>query len=212
MLEVHCLTVGVIEENTYCVVSPNGEALLFDPGAESERIIAWVQEHGWRPVAVLLTHCHLDHIGAVDAIRDAFHVEAYVHLNEANFLSDPTLNLSSLWEGGPIIQRPAEHEWHEMGQQRVGNFQFQVAFVPGHSPGHVVYIFHDDAFVIGGDVLFRRGIGRTDLPQGNYQQLMQGIKREILTLPYSYCVYPGHGESTTIANEVVQNPYLHSII
>ena len=208
MLEVHCLTVGALEENTYCVVSPNGDALLFDPGAEPDRIIKWIRTHGWRPMAVLLTHCHLDHIGAVDAIRDAFRIEAYVHPIEAAFLENPMLNLSGLWGGAPIVQRPAEQEWQEMGQQNIGDFQFQVAFVPGHSPGHVVYIFHDDAFVIGGDVLFKQGIGRTDLPQGSYQQLMRGIKDEILTLPHSYRVYPGHGALTTIADEVSHNPYL----
>ncbi|MCW6664452.1 MBL fold metallo-hydrolase [Aerococcaceae bacterium NML191219] len=207
MLKVHQLIVGAIEENTYAIVNEHQEALIVDPGADGDHIVAWIRQNGWQPTAIILTHAHLDHIGALDAVRDAFGIEAYMHPNEAEFIINPSLNLSGLWGGPPIIQRPVEHYWQEMGDQTLGNFTFRVAFVPGHSPGHVVYIFEKDGFIIGGDTIFKRGIGRTDLPQGNFLQLMQGIAREIISQPHHYAIFPGHGEATTIADEIANNPY-----
>ncbi|MDO4432538.1 MAG: MBL fold metallo-hydrolase [Aerococcaceae bacterium] len=207
MITVHRLVVGAIEENCYCLVNENKQALIIDPGNDSQRIKEWIIKNEWQPQAILLTHCHFDHIGAVDVMRDAFGIEAYVHPLERDFLTTPALNLSTLWGGGSVSQRPAEKEWHTLGEQRVGDFSFRVAFVPGHSPGHVMYIFDEDALVVSGDLVFKRSVGRTDLPQGDFAQLMQSIEREVLPLPHHYVLYTGHGDATTIAEELAHNPY-----
>lgn len=207
MLMVEKMVVGIASENTYAIVNEDKKALIIDPGAEAETLIDWIKSNGWQPQAVLLTHCHYDHIGALDAVREAFAIEAYVHPIEASFIIDSQKNLS-YFVGSAFMQRPAEHEWDSMGGKTVGDFEFKVAFVPGHSPGHVVYIFEDDGFVICGDTVFEQSIGRTDLPGGSQALLLTGIQKEILSLPENYRLFPGHGSSTTIAAEIKTNPYL----
>lgn len=211
LLKVEMMTVGPIQENTYVVINEaTNEALIVDPGEESERLVQWIKGNNWQPVAVLLTHCHSDHIGALDAVRAAFNIEAYVHEIERDFITDPNLNLSALQPFPNLSQRPAEHHWTEMGKKTIGPFEFEVRHVPGHSPGHVVYIFRDDAFVVVGDAVFNGSIGRTDLPGGNLSTLMQGIAQYIVTLPGHFLLYPGHGEKTTIQNEILYNPYFEA--
>lgn len=208
MLKVYYKTVGVVAENTYVIVNENNEALIIDPGDESDLLIAWIKQNNWQPIAILLTHCHFDHIGAVDALRDGFGIEVYVHQIENEYLTNPHLNLSYSMLGQLISQREADYCWTQadMMEQTIGSFHFRIAYIPGHSPGHVVYIF--DGFVIGGDTLFNRSIGRTDLYLGDYGQLIAGIHQHLLVLPDEYIVYAGHGEPTTIGEERQLNPFL----
>lgn len=210
MLEIYGMSVGPIQENAYIVVdSASREALIFDPGEEAERIISWIREQGLKPLAVLLTHTHSDHIGALDAVREAFDIEVYVHENEATWLGDPQKNLSARQPFGEMRMREAEHIWtdKDMGAQSIGPFNFKLAHVPGHSPGHVVYIFEEAEFVVVGDAVFQGSIGRTDLPGGDYATLIGAIGREILVLPDAYQLFPGHGGSTTVGAEKASNPF-----
>jgi len=209
MLEVFYQTVGIASENTYVVVNEKKEALIIDPGAGAPMLIHWIKSHHWQPQAILLTHCHFDHIESVDELRDAFGIEAYVHHIEADYLSDPNLNLSANMPVQPVAARPAEHVWQaeDMKEQQVGSFHFRVAHIPGHSPGHVVYIFENQKFVIAGDTLFQGSIGRTDLYLGDYHHLINGIKTHLYSLPDDTTIYPGHGQSTTIKFEKRFNPY-----
>lgn len=207
MLKVSSLPVGRIQENTYVVSNEAGQALIFDPGAEAEKIIAWIEENNWQPLAILLTHCHYDHIGALDQLRDYFHIESYVHEIEQDFLSDSQLNLSALTPQ-PFTQKPAENVWPPKENQQIENFNFKVIHTPGHSPGHVIYRFDEDQFIISGDLVFQGSIGRTDLPMADHSQIMNSIEREIKTLDPAYRLYPGHGNPTTIAAEIAGNPFL----
>lgn len=208
MLQVERLEIGAIGENTYVIVhSETKEALIVDPGGEASRIIEWIEQAQWQPLAILLTHAHYDHIGAVDEVRDHFQVEVYQHPEEAKFLVDPNWNLSGLTGRQAVTARPAEHLWETLGKHQIGPFQFEVVFVPGHSPGHVAYIFVDERFVVSGDTIFEMSIGRTDLPGGRYIQLMQSIDRELIHLPEDYRLYPGHGNSFTVGYSLATNPY-----
>lgn len=210
MLEIYGMTLGPIQENAYVVVDQESrQALIFDPGDEAERVISWIREQGVEPLAILLTHTHSDHIGALDEVRDAFNIEVYVHENEATWLGDPEKNLSAIQPFGEMRMREAENIWtdKDMSAQTIGPFSFKVAHVPGHSPGHVVYIFEEAQIVVVGDAVFQGSIGRTDLPGGDYATLMGAIAREILVLPDAYQLFPGHGGPTTVGAEKASNPF-----
>lgn len=205
MLKVESLVVSNAQENTYVIYNEAKEALIIDPGDEAHRIIEWVKRNGWKLQAVLITHAHPDHVMAVDPIREEFGIEAYIHPIEKDMFIHP-MQLFAPNTG--VENRPADHYWQEMGKHKVGSFEFEVAFLPGHSPGHVVYIFPEDELVISGDTLFAGSIGRTDFPGGSYQVLMEGVAKELLTLPHHFTLYPGHGPKTTIAEELASNPFL----
>lgn len=211
MLSVYYQTVGLAQENTYVVVNEQNEALIFDPGGEADLLIAWIEENQWQPQAILLTHCHFDHIGAVDKVRERFDINVYVHEIEADYLSSPELNLSYGMLGRSVNQRPADVQWTQadMTTFKLNRFDLTIRHLPGHSPGHVVFIFDKEGFVIAGDTLFERSVGRTDLPGGSFEQLMQGIKTELLALPEETIIYPGHGSPTTIKAEKRFNPFLN---
>lgn len=203
------LKTGTIEENCYLVY--NDEALLIiDPGADAEMIQEQIKKTQQQPVAILLTHTHYDHIGAVEALRNTYDIPVYVSPLEQEWLGDPILNLSGLGRHDDmdnIIISPAEYEF-EMKQYRLGNMSFEVVPTPGHSAGSVSFIFDD--FVISGDALFKGSIGRTDLYTGNLEQLLYSITTQLFVLPNEFVVYPGHGEPTTIEHEKKTNPFFNA--
>lgn len=203
------LKTGTIEENCYLVY--NDEALLIiDPGADAEMIQEQIKKTQQQPVAILLTHTHYDHIGAVEALRNTYDIPVYVSPLEQEWLGDPILNLSGLGRHDDmdnIIVSPAEYEF-KMKQYRLGNMSFEVVPTPGHSAGSVSFIFDD--FVISGDALFKGSIGRTDLYTGNLEQLLYSITTQLFVLPNEFVVYPGHGEPTTIEHEKKTNPFFNA--
>lgn len=206
-MRVASFPLGPIETNCY-IVSNNDRCLIFDPGANPEIIMDYVEESQLTPEAILLTHAHFDHIGAVDSIRKTFNIPVYMHETEVSWLTSAEENRSLLYFGpeGAISSSEPEHLITE-GDWEVGSFHFEVRHTPGHSPGSVSYIFNKERFVISGDVLFQRSIGRTDLPQGDYNVLMESIFNNLYTLPDDFIVYPGHGAKTTIGDEKQMNPF-----
>lgn len=205
MLKVGKLVVGQIQENTYVVYNEDNKALIIDPGDDADRIIAWIKGNGWEPEAILITHTHFDHVLAVDSVRDEFGIEVYVHEIESETFQTPNRNMQP---STVVVNRPADHLWSELGEHTVGSFTFDIALIPGHSPGHVVYTFKEDGFVICGDTVFNGSIGRTDTPGGDLQTLLVGIARDILTLPGDFVLFPGHGGPTTVSQEIQSNPFL----
>lgn len=205
MLKVGKLVVGQIQENTYVVYNEDNKALVIDPGDDADRIIAWIKGNGWEPEAILITHTHFDHVLAVDSVRDEFGIEVYVHEIESETFQTPNRNMQP---STVVVNRPADHLWSELGEHTVGSFTFDIALIPGHSPGHVVYTFKEDGFVICGDTVFNGSIGRTDTPGGDLQTLLVGIARDILTLPGDFVLFPGHGGPTTVSQEIQSNPFL----
>lgn len=208
-MHIEQIKTGMIEENCYLVY--NDEALLIiDPGEDAAKIKTQIEKTQQQPVAILLTHTHYDHIGAVEELRQFYQIPVYVSPLEQSWLGDPILNLSGLGRHDDIaniIVSPAEYEF-EMKPYRLGNMTFQVVPTPGHSIGSVSFIFDD--FVVSGDALFKGSIGRTDLYTGNLEQLLHSIQTQLFVLPDEFAVYPGHGDATTIEHEKRTNPFFNA--
>ncbi|MCQ6278090.1 MBL fold metallo-hydrolase [Bacillus sp. EB600] len=204
------IPLGIMQTNCYIVENSEGDCLIFDPGSEGEKLISWLNERKLKPVAIMLTHAHFDHIGAVDVVRDFFNIPVYVHEKEKNWLSDPWLNGSDQFRiPHPVHAKPADCLLTKEEKMRFGPFEFMIYETPGHSPGSVSYYFEAAEFVVAGDALFRGSIGRTDLREGNHSQLLKSIHDKLLTLPEETTVLPGHGPATTIADEMDGNPFLN---
>ena len=210
MLKVNTYPLGPIQTNCYIISDESGNCLIMDPGEESGRIINKVKSKELTPVAILLTHAHFDHIGAVDSIRDRYNIPVYIHEEEQDWLSDPRLNGSAKYPGLPDVRtRKADKLIRDEGMMTVGPFEFEVRHTPGHSPGSVSYIFGPSRFAIVGDTLFQQGVGRTDLPGGNTGILLTSIHDKLLSLDDDFIIYPGHGPSTTPEEEKDSNPFLN---
>lgn len=206
MIEIQQIPTGRIQENCYLIYN-NQALLIVDPGADGERLIERIEATGCQPVAILLTHTHYDHIGAVEMLRHHYQIPVYVSPFEQEWLSNPKMNLSGLArhdDMADIIVQPAEFEF-ENKEYEIGGMPFTVVATPGHSAGGVSFIF--DEFVISGDALFSGSVGRTDLPTGNAEQLLTGIRENLFSLPDEMRVYPGHGPMTTIGKEKKTNPF-----
>lgn len=207
MIQVKQVVTGMIEENCYILYSEN-QALIIDPGDETSKIKDQIEELGVRPIAILLTHTHYDHIGSLEDIRVDYDVPVYVSPQEQDWLGDPSANLS-VNKPYEVIAKPADHLFSSLETLKIGPFTFDVVPTPGHSPGGVSFIFHEDQFVISGDALFKESIGRTDLPGSEPKRLLDGIRKHLFTLPANYAVYPGHGRDTSIGHEKAANPYFN---
>ncbi|MDQ0156396.1 MBL fold metallo-hydrolase [Robertmurraya andreesenii] len=202
------IPLGPLQTNCYIIANKEKKCLIFDPGEEGSKLIRHLEQRKLTPLAILLTHAHFDHIGAVDDIRNRYHIPVYLHEQEKGWLMDPALNGSQFFMMGPIKVNPADHVINGEGKMEVGDFSFEVFATPGHSPGSVSYYF-EDGFVVSGDALFQGSIGRTDLPGGNHEVLIKSIHEKLLVLPEETQVLPGHGPTTTIESEMDSNPFLN---
>ncbi|HEY8531689.1 MAG TPA: MBL fold metallo-hydrolase [Limnochorda sp.] len=206
------LVVGPIQSNCYLLYDrPGGEAAVIDPGGDGERILGAIERLRLRVVMILLTHTHFDHIGALHQIHEATRAPILVHEAEATWIQDPTLNLSASFIGWlpEPVRGPRPHRTLQGGEQLdVAGQAVHVLATPGHTPGGLSYWLPAFGWVFTGDALFKSSIGRTDLPGGNLDQLLEGIRRVLLTLPDETVVLPGHGPETTIGEERRLNPFL----
>lgn len=205
MTQVKRIVTGMIEENCY-IIYQEGKALIVDPGDEFVAIKNALDELDVTPAAILLTHTHYDHIGALEEVRKTYSIPVYVSDLEQAWLGNPVLNLS-VNTGHPFTTEPAEYEFELLKTYDIEGFQFKVVPTQGHSPGGVSFIFDD--FVISGDALFKGSVGRTDLTGSDSEALLKGIKEQLFTLPDDMRVYPGHGGDTTIGHEKRTNPFFN---
>ncbi|MFD1171567.1 MBL fold metallo-hydrolase [Oceanobacillus picturae] len=204
-MEVKALPLGPIGTNCY-IIHNEGNALIIDPGGNPEKVMALMEDLILTPKAILLTHAHFDHIGAVQELREKYQIDVYLHSEEKNWLQDASLNGSLGLMGQEITTYEAERELQE-GDTEMYGFTFEIRHTPGHSPGSVSFVFHDQSIVISGDVLFKQGIGRTDLTGGDINVLEKSIRNKLYNLSDGYTVFPGHGPETTIGFEKHQNPF-----
>lgn len=202
-------TVGPMRENTYLVVDEEtGDAVLVDPGAESEVVLEMLERSGAHLSAVWLTHAHLDHIGAINGVRARHAVPVHLHAADRPVYEAQSI-FAEAW-GIPFDQpEPADAEIDPGATLRVGNLEFAVLHAPGHSPGHVMLL--GNGVLIGGDVLFAGSIGRTDIPLSDPAAMAETLDL-VKSLPPETIVYPGHGEATTIGDELRENPFLNGTV
>ncbi len=206
-MRISSLTLGLVDTNTYFIENDKA-VILIDPSGESEKIIKKLNQINKPLKAILLTHAHFDHIGAVDDIVDRFDVPVYMHEAEFDFLKDPVKNGADKFKqyGLPIITSKVTSEKLNEGSTEIEGFNFNVLHTPGHSPGSLTYVF--DEFAVVGDTLFNNGIGRTDLYKGDYETLVDSIQDKIFELEGDLPLFPGHGPYTTVDDEQL-NPFLH---
>ena len=199
------------EENTYILHLDGGtDCLIVDPGFEPDKIFAHIEQYALTPVAVLCTHGHSDHIAGNGAMKERWpDVPLVIGANETEKLTDPFQNLSGQF-GAPLTSPEADAVVREGEPYSAAGMDFDVYEIPGHSSGHVVFVWSGGTpnIVVGGDVLFNGSIGRTDFPDGSFEKLREGIHEKLFTLPDDTVVLPGHGPETTIGAEKANNPFV----
>ncbi len=197
---------GAFVENCYLVIDEAaGECAIVDPGEEAGLILHKIEQAGARPVAIWITHAHVDHVLGVPRVRAATGAPVIVHPADRP-LYDRVAQQAAAFGLRAEPLPPPDQDWSHGAVTRVGALTFTARHTPGHSPGSVSLV--GEGVVFGGDVLFQGSIGRTDLPGGDYQTLIDSIERELLVLPDSTIVYSGHGPQTTIGAERRTNPFL----
>ncbi|HEY6779682.1 MAG TPA: MBL fold metallo-hydrolase [Thermoleophilaceae bacterium] len=206
-MDVRMFTVGPLAENAYIVRREGSDrAVIVDPGDEAEKLLAALDALGVTLDAILLTHTHFDHVGAVAAVAVATGAEVWVPEQERMVLAD--INSFVLPGFGPFESYEAEHTIAGGERLRLAGLEIDVLFTPGHSPGHVTYSIPEGELVLSGDVLFQGSVGRTDLPGGDWPTLLESIRTLVDQLPEQTTVYPGHMGVTSLEAERASNPFL----
>ena len=214
MAEVHILTYNPFQENTI-VIESGGECVVIDPGAyspdEKKDFENFLEERSAKVVRLLNTHCHLDHIFSNGLIAEKYRLDLEIHPEEKGMLkAAPQIGQSY---GIPTDPSPEPKQWLRPGDFiEFGEERLKILFTPGHSPGSVSFYSEKGQYLISGDVLFYESIGRTDLPGGDLDTLMESIKNELLPLADEVAVYPGHGPVTTIGHERRHNPFIRQYL
>ncbi|HPG09256.1 MAG TPA: MBL fold metallo-hydrolase [Saprospiraceae bacterium] len=211
MIRLHYFTFNPFQENTYILSAEDGSAIVIDPGCyteeEEQELITYLEKEHLKPVRLLNTHCHLDHVFGNAFVAKFYGLEVEIHPGEQIVL-DQALSMSHLY-GIPMTPSPVpKHSLLPGISIPLGDDQLEILFTPGHSPASISLYCKNQGFLIAGDVLFQESIGRTDLPGGNMATLLKSIREAFFVLPDDTLVYPGHGPHTTIGHERRHNPFL----
>jgi glyoxylase-like metal-dependent hydrolase (beta-lactamase superfamily II) len=211
MIQVKKFTFNPIQENTYILYDDTKECIIVDAGCffdyECQELDKFIAENQLKPVKLVNTHCHFDHILGINHCRAKYNIPFYAHEEDAFLVAGIVASGDRF--GVPVEPvDPADHFLNEGDQVTFGESTLDVIHVPGHAPGHVVLHQPSQQFMLAGDVLFYGSIGRTDLPKGNFEQLISNIKTKLFLLPGETVVYSGHGPETSIGFEKENNPFL----
>jgi glyoxylase-like metal-dependent hydrolase (beta-lactamase superfamily II) len=211
MLQIKSFEFSPIQENTYILYNEFNECIIIDPGCyfdeEKDLLSLFILEQGLKPVMLVNTHCHLDHVFGNKYVAEKYGLRLYIHKGEKPVLDFAPA--SGLMYNMPFDNYSGEIEFlEENGTIMLGQDELKILFTPGHSPASVSFYSPSNGFVISGDVLFYRSIGRTDLPGGNFDTLLNSIRTQLFVLPAETRVYSGHGPMTTIGDEKRENPFL----
>lgn len=210
MLQVRSFTFNPFSENTYLIINEKKECWIVDPGMydiqETNVLVQFIDKQELKPQAIINTHAHIDHILGIQALVDQYKLTFSIHVKEEPVLQNAMG--SAMMFGFPLKSVPKPDAYiSETVPLKLGNDNIEVRLAPGHSPGSIVFYAKEDKWVIGGDVLFAGSIGRSDLPGGNHETLMESIRQQLFTLPDDTVVYPGHGPATSIGQEKATNPF-----
>jgi hydroxyacylglutathione hydrolase len=212
MIDVRMFTVGPVQENCFIVrQEDSGTALIVDPGEEADRLLRAVDDLGIAKVeAILVTHTHFDHVGAVAAVAQATGAPVYCPELEREVLANIMDYVP--WPGfGPFESYEADHTVAGGETLELAGMKVEVLFTPGHSPGHVTYAIRDERALFSGDVLFQGSVGRVDLPGGDWPTLLTSIQSLVDEFEPETVVYPGHMGITTLERERATNPFLREL-
>ncbi len=206
-LKIETYVLGPVMTNCYFAINEDTkETILIDPADKADVLIQKINKETLKPVAVLLTHGHFDHILAASEIAANFHIPIYASKEEKELLETPSLNLSvSL---GKNISLTPTTLLNDKDIIKLAGTDVNVIHTPGHTSGGICYLFKESKILFSGDTLFEGTVGRADLPTGNLNTLLDSVNRKLMTLPDDTTVFPGHGESTTIGHERNTNPYV----
>ena len=207
-MEYKKFVTGMLEVNTYIIPDGSGDCLIIDPSDGCETVIGCLQKEKLRPVAILLTHGHFDHIMGIPEILGVYGgTKVYIHDNDRQMLGDPIANRSARRGMDFLYEKNIEPLTE--GRMSVEGFDFGVLHTPGHTRGGCDFLF--DSVCFCGDTIFANSVGRSDFPGGNHNQLIESIKSKIMTLPPETVLCPGHGGRTSVEREKRANPYLQGL-
>ncbi len=211
MLQIKSFTFNPVQENTYVVYNTSGDCAIIDPGCyydhERDALAAFIKDESLKPVLLVNTHCHLDHVFGNKFVAETYGLQLMLHPLEEQLLR--MAPASGLMYNLPFDNYSGPLHFINPGEKIIiGEKHLEILFTPGHSPGSLSFYSGESGFVISGDALFSNSIGRTDLPGGDHDLLISSIKKQLLTLPAETIVYSGHGPQTTIGRESEGNPFL----
>lgn len=212
-MQIQSFVFNPFYENTYVLFDDSKEAIIIDPGCyekrEKDQLSDFIKENNLVPLLVVNTHCHIDHVLGNEFAKKEYDIPLWIPEGEKEVLA-AVVAYAPTW--GIAKYQPAEVDKFYTRQDTIGfgNTTLKVLFAPGHAPGHMMLFNESGKELIAGDVIFRDSIGRTDLPGGNHEQLLDSIRKTVYTLPGDTTIYPGHGPTTTVAHEMNHNPFVNA--